>query len=115
MVRGWHDSCEALHPTMLLLCCVGIQLFCRGSEPSFQPKVDFRCGSWLTGPPFPRGEQTAAALEANLTNLESKLDELLAAFEDIAGDSPAPLANGNRQQEDLDPKHQTDNTADKSN
>lgn len=28
-----------------------------------------------------RGEQTASALEANLTALESKLDELLASFE----------------------------------
>jgi hypothetical protein len=28
-----------------------------------------------------RGEQAAAALESNLTNLESKLDALLAAFE----------------------------------
>jgi hypothetical protein len=28
-----------------------------------------------------RGEQAATALEANLTNLESKLDALLAAFE----------------------------------
>lgn len=29
-----------------------------------------------------RGEQTAAQLEANLTNLESKLDAMLAAFEE---------------------------------
>lgn len=28
-----------------------------------------------------RGEQTASALEANLTNLESKLDAILAALE----------------------------------
>ena len=28
-----------------------------------------------------RGEQAAAALEANLTSLESKLDELLASFD----------------------------------
>ncbi|KAI0160318.1 hypothetical protein GGR57DRAFT_499730 [Xylariaceae sp. FL1272] len=28
-----------------------------------------------------RGEQQAAAIEANLTNLENKLDALLAAFE----------------------------------
>jgi len=31
-----------------------------------------------------RGEQTANALENNLSKLESKLDELLAAFEDSA-------------------------------
>lgn len=30
---------------------------------------------------FCRGEQAATALEANLSNLESKLDALLAAFE----------------------------------
>lgn len=29
-----------------------------------------------------RGEQAAAALEKNLSNLESKLDEILASFED---------------------------------
>ncbi|KUI65791.1 hypothetical protein VM1G_11372 [Cytospora mali] len=32
-----------------------------------------------------RGEQTASALEANLTSLESKLDELLASFTGSAG------------------------------
>ncbi|KAL6908493.1 hypothetical protein GGI43DRAFT_392891 [Trichoderma evansii] len=30
-----------------------------------------------------KGEQTATAMEANLTNLESKLDALLAAFEQL--------------------------------
>lgn len=30
-----------------------------------------------------RGEQTATAMEANLTNLESKLDAILAAFDDM--------------------------------
>ncbi|WYZ34673.1 hypothetical protein EsH8_I_000949 [Colletotrichum jinshuiense] len=34
-----------------------------------------------------RGEQAATALEANLTNLESRLDALLAAFE-VAEGSP---------------------------
>ncbi|KAK4454608.1 hypothetical protein QBC34DRAFT_136889 [Podospora aff. communis PSN243] len=34
----------------------------------------------LSGPQMPWGEQTAAALEANLTSLENKLDELLASF-----------------------------------
>ncbi|KAM0256677.1 hypothetical protein ACHAQJ_004831 [Trichoderma viride] len=33
--------------------------------------------------PFHRGEQTAAAMEANLTNLEGKLDALLAAFDHL--------------------------------
>lgn len=32
-----------------------------------------------------KGEQTAAQLEANLTNLESKLDAMLAAFEQQGG------------------------------
>ena len=32
-----------------------------------------------------RGEQTATQLEANLTNLESKLDAMLAAFEQQEG------------------------------
>ncbi|KAL5087575.1 hypothetical protein Trisim1_007619 [Trichoderma cf. simile WF8] len=30
-----------------------------------------------------RGEQTATAMEANLTNLEGKLDAILAAFDDM--------------------------------
>ncbi|PNP54393.1 hypothetical protein THARTR1_05600 [Trichoderma harzianum] len=30
-----------------------------------------------------RGEQTATAMETNLTNLESKLDAILAAFDDM--------------------------------
>lgn len=37
---------------------------------------------------FRRGEQTAAALENNLANLESKIDQLLASFEgDLAGEA----------------------------
>lgn len=40
-----------------------------------------------------RGEQAATALEANLTSLESKLDELLASFESAAGELP-PTKNG---------------------
>ncbi|OAA69479.1 hypothetical protein ISF_02749 [Cordyceps fumosorosea ARSEF 2679] len=42
-----------------------------------------------------KGEQTATQLEANLTNLESKLDAMLAAFEQQQG-SPAPPAQGGR-------------------
>jgi hypothetical protein len=34
-----------------------------------------------------RGEQAATALEANLSNLESKLDAILAAFESPSGDT----------------------------
>jgi hypothetical protein len=30
----------------------------------------------------PRGEKTAKALESNLTNLEKKIDDLLASFEE---------------------------------
>ncbi|KAK0734163.1 hypothetical protein B0T26DRAFT_57640 [Lasiosphaeria miniovina] len=40
-----------------------------------------------------RGEQTAAALEANLTNLESKLDELLASFDVPDGDAATATAD----------------------
>lgn len=36
-----------------------------------------------------RGEQHAAALEANLTNLESKLDALLASIEGISAATQA--------------------------
>ncbi|KAJ4408222.1 hypothetical protein N0V82_009740 [Gnomoniopsis sp. IMI 355080] len=44
------------------------------------------------------GEQTAMALEANLTSLESKLDQLLASFEqDSTGAVPSPVANGNKK------------------
>ncbi|KAM3514440.1 hypothetical protein MY11210_001884 [Beauveria gryllotalpidicola] len=50
--------------------------------------------SWEATVPFLRqwgrlldgGEQTAAQLEANLTNLESKLDSMLAAFEQQGGE-----------------------------
>lgn len=45
-----------------------------------------------------RGEQTAMALEANLTSLESKLDQLLASFEqDSAGAVLSPVADGNEK------------------
>lgn len=37
-----------------------------------------------------RGEQAATALEANLNNLESKLDALLAAMDSIEDDQAAP-------------------------
>lgn len=43
------------------------------------------------------GEQTATALEANLTSLESKLDELLASFEGSAGAASSPVANGQEE------------------
>ncbi|KAK2769054.1 hypothetical protein CKAH01_00661 [Colletotrichum kahawae] len=36
------------------------------------------------------GEQAASALEANLTNLENRLDALLAAFEASEGGAKAP-------------------------
>ena len=36
----------------------------------------------LTQSTPPRGEQTAQALESNLTTLEKKIDDLLASFED---------------------------------
>ena len=39
-----------------------------------------------------RGEQAAAAMEANLTNLESKLDALLAAAEKSAEEAEAAKA-----------------------
>ncbi|KAH6650738.1 hypothetical protein F5144DRAFT_617532 [Chaetomium tenue] len=45
-----------------------------------------------TTPPIPkqnRGEQTASTLEANLTNLEGKLDEILASFGVSAADLDA--------------------------
>ncbi len=49
-----------------------------------------------------RGEQHASVLEANLTNLESKLDALLASIEGGAAlldqspcEKPAPAKDGN--------------------
>ena len=36
----------------------------------------------LTRSPKTRGEKTADALESNLSNLEKKLDDLLASFEE---------------------------------
>ena len=48
-----------------------------------------------------RGEQTAAALEANLTSLESKLDELLASLDipDLEKTS-TPAHDGHQSAED---------------
>ncbi|KAH0436956.1 hypothetical protein CcaCcLH18_04056 [Colletotrichum camelliae] len=43
------------------------------------------CAVWAL-----RGEQAASALEANLTNLENRLDALLAAFEASEGGAEAP-------------------------
>ncbi|KAK3383102.1 hypothetical protein B0T24DRAFT_587790 [Lasiosphaeria ovina] len=51
------------------------------------------------------GEQTAAALEANLTNLESKLDELLASFDVPDGDA-ATAAAGDSPSAEQEKKHQ---------
>ncbi|ROW01487.1 hypothetical protein VSDG_02262 [Cytospora chrysosperma] len=45
-----------------------------------------------------RGEQTAAALEANLTSLESKLDELLASFMSKAGEDPQATNGADRKE-----------------
>ncbi|KAM3542524.1 hypothetical protein ARSEF1564_004590 [Beauveria bassiana] len=75
------------------------------SDPrSWEATVPFlrRWGRLLDG-----GEQTAAQLEANLTNLESKLDAMLAAFEQqggqgqgqgqgSAGDKTSSNSNGGR-------------------
>lgn len=51
-----------------------------------------------------RGEQTATALEANLTSLESKLDEILAAFgvtmEEEEGDAGAGQEANNNIKKD---------------
>lgn len=56
------------------------------SEPlSFPCIVIYLFSTLMTSYIYPhyRGEQTATAMEANLTNLESKLDALLAAFEEM--------------------------------
>ncbi|KAM3437933.1 hypothetical protein NHJ13734_004396 [Beauveria thailandica] len=60
--------------------------------------------SWEATVPFLRkwgrlldgGEQTAAQLEANLTNLESKLDAMLAAFEQQGGQGPGQGSAGDK-------------------
>ncbi|KAI1264108.1 hypothetical protein F5Y18DRAFT_428188 [Xylariaceae sp. FL1019] len=49
---------------------------------------------------WPRGERQAAAIEANLTNLENKLDALLAAFD--AGGSESPEAQQLEQHDSKD-------------
>ncbi|PTB46838.1 uncharacterized protein TrAFT101_003722 [Trichoderma asperellum] len=49
-----------------------------------------------------RGEQTATAMEANLTNLESKLDALLAAFEQLEEEE-----KGGKNPENEAPNQQT--------
>lgn len=51
-----------------------------------------------------RGEQTASALEANLTNLESRLDEILASFGMSADDLDDPVAKQEASKSDGDEK-----------
>jgi hypothetical protein len=51
------------------------------SPRASQSKADDTADLAQTYKDLLRGEQAATALEANLTNLESKLDALLAAFE----------------------------------
>ncbi|RFU73779.1 hypothetical protein TARUN_8480 [Trichoderma arundinaceum] len=46
-----------------------------------------------------RGEQAATAMEANLTNLESKLDALLAAFEELDEEKGAKSAEKTTQED----------------
>ncbi|KAF4123581.1 hypothetical protein GMORB2_6282 [Geosmithia morbida] len=41
-----------------------------------------------------RGEQTAAALESNLSNLENKLDAMLAALESMTNDHSSSSISG---------------------
>lgn len=53
----------------------------------------------LTLTPTPSGEQTATALEANLASLESKLDQLLASFEQSSTDAVlSPVTNGDEKE-----------------
>jgi hypothetical protein len=59
---------------------------------------------------FRRGEQTATALENNLANLESKIDQLLASFEgDLTGE---PAATGKEAAADADGKGETGRSGD---
>ncbi|KAM3550649.1 hypothetical protein ARSEF4850_008240 [Beauveria asiatica] len=57
-------------------------------------KRQTRGDAWLTS--NHRGEQTAAQLEANLTNLEFKLDAMLAAFEQQGGQGPGQGSAGDK-------------------
>ena len=43
-----------------------------------------------------RGEKTATAMEQQLTNLEQKIDELLASAEKQIDDSAANMLSGNQ-------------------
>lgn len=56
-----------------------------------------------------RGEQTAAALEANLSSLESKLDALLASFG--GGELPPELLEEEEEEEKMkeEPKKNSEN------
>lgn len=52
----------------------------------------------VTLTPILSGEQTATALEANLASLESKLDQLLASFEQGSTDAVlSPVTNGDEK------------------
>lgn len=112
--RGWNSSSiDNLPRVTVSICsihpatCLGIPYF--GSEKRLcqaacrPTSLDYHQTSLferLTD--LPRGEQTAAALEANLTTLESKLDAMLAALdaaEGAQGNSVVAAAAG-----DKDPK-----------
>ena len=48
----------------------------------------------ITDLDFPRGEKTATAMEHQLTNLENKIDDLLASTEEQTNDSAAQMLQG---------------------
>lgn len=65
-----------------LYCAPGIHLFSSGFIVSHYNIPRFFRESVANAIWGNRGEQTAQALEANLTNLERKLDDFLASFDE---------------------------------
>lgn len=51
-----------------------------------------------------RGEKTAEALESNLTNLEKKIDDLLASFEESEREKVKEADNGDLKKEEAKSK-----------
>ncbi|KAK3335593.1 hypothetical protein B0T19DRAFT_13317 [Cercophora scortea] len=81
------------------------------SSNNDKPGADAATASSITGhltqtlKDLARGETTAAALEANLTSLENKLDEILASLMDDPDfeESSAPKQNGHEDKGDKEP------------
>ncbi|KAF6813930.1 hypothetical protein CSOJ01_04336 [Colletotrichum sojae] len=98
-------STGALLTALPAMVCLGQCIEARQPEPHCE--ISERAAGGDADEP---GEQAAAALEANLTNLENRLDALLAAFE--AADGPGKSGDDHANSKDEEPKKDTPSTRD---